>query len=45
MPPSARDTTTYSGNRADSELTNIYGNVYGDMHLPGQTYKVLVLIS
>ncbi|KAF3029134.1 hypothetical protein E8E12_000708, partial [Didymella heteroderae] len=37
MPPSARDTTTYSGNRADGDSTNIYGNVYGDVHFPGRT--------
>ena len=29
--------TTYSGNRADGESTNIYGNVYGDLHLPGRS--------
>ncbi|KAF3034267.1 hypothetical protein E8E11_001607 [Didymella keratinophila] len=34
--PLARDTTTYTGNRADGESTNIYGNVYGDVHLPGR---------
>ncbi|KAF3029168.1 hypothetical protein E8E12_000367 [Didymella heteroderae] len=34
MPPSAGDTTTYSGNRADGDSTNIYGNVYGDVHFP-----------
>lgn len=34
MPPPARDTTTYSGNRADGDSINIYGNVYGDLHLP-----------
>ncbi|KAF2621070.1 Pfs, NACHT and WD domain protein [Macroventuria anomochaeta] len=32
----ARDNTTYSGNRADGDSTNIYGNVYGDVHLPGR---------
>jgi hypothetical protein len=35
MPPPARDITTYSGNRADGDSINIYGNVYGDVHLPG----------
>jgi hypothetical protein len=32
----ARDNTTYSGNRADGDSTNIYGNVYGDVHFPGR---------
>jgi hypothetical protein len=30
----ARDTTTYTGNQADGDSTNIYGNVYGDVHFP-----------
>jgi hypothetical protein len=30
----ARDNTTYSGNRADGDSTNIYGNVYGNVNLP-----------
>jgi len=34
MPHSARGTTTYSGNRADGDSTNIYGNVYGNVNLP-----------
>ncbi|KAF3029132.1 hypothetical protein E8E12_000037, partial [Didymella heteroderae] len=34
MPPLARDTTTYSGNRADGDSTNIYGNVFGDVYFP-----------
>jgi hypothetical protein len=34
MPHPARDTTTYTGNRADGDSTNIYGNVYGDVHFP-----------
>jgi hypothetical protein len=37
MPPSARDTTTYSGNRADGDSTNTYGNVYGGVHLTGRS--------
>ncbi|KAH7061004.1 WD40-repeat-containing domain protein [Paraphoma chrysanthemicola] len=36
MPHPARDNTTYSGNRADGDSTNIYGNVYGDVHFPGR---------
>jgi hypothetical protein len=32
----ARDITTYSGNRADGDSTNIYGNVYGDVHFPSR---------
>jgi hypothetical protein len=36
MPRPARDTTTYTGNRADGDSTNIYGNVYGDVHFPGR---------
>ncbi|KAH6861235.1 hypothetical protein B0T12DRAFT_452600 [Alternaria alternata] len=28
----ARDTTAYSGNRADGDSNNIYGNVYGNVH-------------
>ncbi|KAJ4331972.1 hypothetical protein N0V95_009773, partial [Ascochyta clinopodiicola] len=30
-----KDTTAYTGNRADGDSTNIYGNVYGDVHFPG----------
>jgi hypothetical protein len=30
----ARDTTTYSGNRADGDSINIYGDVYGDLRVP-----------
>jgi len=30
----ARDTRTYSGNRADGDSTNTYGNVYGNVNLP-----------
>jgi hypothetical protein len=29
-----KDTTIYTGNRADGDSTNFYGNVYGDVHLP-----------
>ncbi|KAF2625735.1 hypothetical protein BU25DRAFT_110109 [Macroventuria anomochaeta] len=36
MPHPARDNTTYTGNRADGDSTNIYGNVYGDVHFPGR---------
>jgi hypothetical protein len=32
----AKDTTTYSGNRADGDSTNFYGNVYGDVHFLGR---------
>jgi hypothetical protein len=39
MPHPARDTTTYSGNRADGDSTNIYGDVYGDVHFPGRPRK------
>jgi hypothetical protein len=28
--------TTYTNNRADGNSTNIYGNVYGDLHIPGR---------
>jgi hypothetical protein len=28
-----RDGHVYNGNRADRDSTNIYGNVYGDIHL------------
>ncbi|KAF1828257.1 hypothetical protein BDW02DRAFT_603580, partial [Decorospora gaudefroyi] len=34
MPHLAGGTTTYSGNRADGDSTNIYGNVYGNVHFP-----------
>jgi hypothetical protein len=37
MPSSARDNTTYTGNRAEGDSTNIYGNVYGGLHLPGRS--------
>jgi hypothetical protein len=30
----ARDTTTYSGNRADGDSTNFYGNVHGNIYFP-----------
>ncbi len=30
----AGGTTTYSGNLADGDSTNIYGNVYGNVHFP-----------
>lgn len=33
-PHPARDNTTYSGNRADGNSTNFYGNVYGGLQLP-----------
>ncbi|RYN74747.1 hypothetical protein AA0119_g12094 [Alternaria tenuissima] len=28
--------TTYTGNRADGDSTNFYGNVYGNVNLPGK---------
>lgn len=31
-----RDITAYTGNRADGDSTNFYGNVYGDVHFPGK---------
>jgi hypothetical protein len=37
MPRPAGDTTAYTGNRADGDSTNIYGNVYGDVHFPGRS--------
>jgi WD40 repeat protein len=35
MASPAAHTVTYTGNRADGNSTNIYGNVYGDVHFPG----------
>jgi hypothetical protein len=37
MQSSAGHTTTYSGNIADGDSTNIYGNVYGDVHFPSRS--------
>jgi hypothetical protein len=34
MPQPAGGTTTYSSNEAHGDSTNIYGNVYGDVHFP-----------
>jgi hypothetical protein len=34
MPAPQGHSITYTGNRADGDSTNIYGNVYGDVHLP-----------
>jgi hypothetical protein len=34
MPAPHGHSTTYTGNRADGDSTNIYGNVYGDVHFP-----------
>jgi hypothetical protein len=34
MPHPARDNITYTGNYADGDSTNFYGNVYGDVHFP-----------
>ena len=38
MPHPARDTTTYTGNRADGDAIqvngNVYGNVHGNFHFP-----------
>ena len=36
MQPTAPYTTAYTSNRADGESTNIYGNVYGDVHFPSK---------
>ena len=35
MQSSVDHSTTYSGNRADGNSTNIFGNVYGDVRFPG----------
>ena len=34
MPSPHGHSTTYAGNRADGYSTNIYGNVYGNVHFP-----------
>jgi hypothetical protein len=39
MQASADHTTKYRDNRAYRDSTNIYGNVYGDVHLPGGPTK------